>query len=336
MERKSGDEGYQSFGCHRCDTLFTERPAMLRHLLFQCNQKSDLVCSRCDTVFATEEDFEEHKTLCFDYLEPFAKRHKKKDSLDVEGCTVICVKCGKMFKDRNSYAQHEKKCDATSQVKKAKLNPEEDKEEYLSRQFDLKPKKVPAEELQRVEMPRPMRGRIRKTPVRFADEAYEKGWAETTVGNLAPKKIESPQKVVTLPLQPAITTAADTATVAAPEPPAKEMVPMQIIQAPAPKAAAPVQFIQLPGGQIVQAITVPQQPVLAQQPMKIILQPAPGQTEVVLDPQQFVMSQEVIKVGDGTEETATVTVEQLEAMAQSETSAEDPSALVGTIVTTSE
>ncbi len=202
----------RTYGCHRCDTLFKERSALLRHLLFACKIGADPICVTCDSMFASQEEFSEHRKFCG----PRRKRRLDDDDDDrslVEGVHVICTKCGKMFFGKERYEAHAQRCqddgddddddyEPTPAAKRTKqMSPEEQKEAYMRSQFRLKPKDAAAGDEDATPgagTPRTPGSRARRSPRKYADESYEKGWAETTAAGLVRRVNVSAGGVITL------------------------------------------------------------------------------------------------------------------------------------------
>ena len=165
----SSNSDEEQFACHRCEDVFLERATLLRHLLFQCSRKQDLECSKCEKVFATDDDLAQHVEACVVHNARFPPE------LSVGGkeTRIDCDQCGRTFISKNSLRQHSKYC----KVQQVAASPEMDKEEIS--ESDLKPCTIRVGRSPTVLGRRKPIGRMRRSPKKFADESFEKGWADT-------------------------------------------------------------------------------------------------------------------------------------------------------------
>ena len=146
---KSPKKDQEQYGCHRCEEVFFERPALLRHLLFQCSRRHELECSRCQKLFATDDNLSHHVETCVVRnvrFPPVLSSGRK-------GVGVHCEQCGRSFTSKNGLRQHALSC----RVQPVTISP--DKSVVVGGRLSTR--------------------RIRRTPKKFADESFEKGWADT-------------------------------------------------------------------------------------------------------------------------------------------------------------
>ena len=162
LHEKSPRKDQEQYGCHRCEEVFSERPALLRHLLFQCNRRHELECSRCQKVFATDEDLSQHVEACVvrnARFPPVLSSGRKQIGLH-------CEQCGRHFTSKNGLRQHALSCREEPMT----ISPDKS---ICAGEKEL------LEEVPSVLGRRLSTGRIRRTPKKFADESFEKGWADT-------------------------------------------------------------------------------------------------------------------------------------------------------------
>ena len=173
-DRTKGDmEENGQFGCHRCDSVFSERPSLIRHLLFQCSQKHDLVCNKCRKMFATDDEFTQHIMTCVMRsvpLNPVMSRSGVKLN------NIACQMCGSTFPNQRGFTMHARQCKAKPvHISPQKVMPEV---EHMEK-FGLTPCTVKLDKVSNVLGGRLPTGRVRRTPRKYADEAFERGWADT-------------------------------------------------------------------------------------------------------------------------------------------------------------
>ena len=170
---KSPKKDQEQYGCHRCEEVFSERLALLRHLLFQCSRRHELECSRCQKIFATDDDLSQHVEACVvrnARFSPVLSSGRK-------GVGVHCEQCGRSFTSKNGLRQHALSC----RVQPVTVSPDKSisvREKGLL-EHDLTPCTIKLDKVPSVLGRRLPTGRIRRTPKKFADESFEKGWADT-------------------------------------------------------------------------------------------------------------------------------------------------------------
>ena len=162
LREKSPKKDQEQYGCHRCEEVFSERPALLRHLLFQCSRRHELECSRCQNIFATDEDLSQHVEAC-------VVRNARFPPVLSSGRKSVgfhCEQCGRHFASKNGLRQHALSCR------------EEPGTVSTDKSISAREKGL-SERVPSVLGRRRPTGRIRRTPKKFADESFEKGWADT-------------------------------------------------------------------------------------------------------------------------------------------------------------
>ena len=163
----------EKFGCHRCEAAFPERPSLIRHLLFQCSHKQDLACNKCAKIFATDEEYTQHIMTCVmrrTPLNPVMPSGKQTG--------MACPKCGCTFSKKDVFTRHTILCKAKPvNISPVKIVSEVEKGQL--EKYGLTPCKIKLDKVPDVLGTRLPTGRLRRTPKKYADEAFEKGWVDT-------------------------------------------------------------------------------------------------------------------------------------------------------------